>query len=43
MIKYTVNYYLNYLSNKGRIAWEYNPFRNLRRTKNTDQEGIHED
>lgn len=41
MIKYTIHYYLNTISPKGRIAWEYNPLHNFRRTKNTDKNGLH--
>ena len=41
MIQYTINYYLNTISPKGRIAWEYNPLHNFRRTKNTDENGLH--
>jgi hypothetical protein len=41
MIQYTIHYYLNTISPKGRIAWEYNPLRNFRRTKNTDENGLH--
>lgn len=41
MIQYTIKYYLNTISPKGRIAWEYNPLRNFRRTKNTDENGLH--
>ena len=41
MIQYTINYYLNTISPKGRIAWEYNPLHNLRRTKDTDIHGLH--
>lgn len=38
---YSVNYYLNWIGTKGRIAWEYNPLHNLRRTQNTDINGLH--
>lgn len=41
MIQYTIHYYLNTISPKGRIAWEYNPLHNFRRTKNTDKNGLH--
>lgn len=41
MIKYFIKYYLNTISPKGRIAWEYNPLHNFRRTKDTDKNGLH--
>ena len=43
MISYTIKYYLNTISPRGRIAWEYNPLHNFRRTKRTDSNGLHED
>ena len=41
IFSYKVNYYLNTISPKGRIAWEYNPLHNFRRTKDTDVYGLH--
>jgi len=43
LIRYNIKYFLNTISPKGRIAWEYNPLHNLRRTKKTDERGLHED
>ncbi len=40
-MQYTIHYYLNTISPKGRIAWEYNPLHNFRRTRNTDKNGLH--